>query len=83
MEKNTIDDLRKYLNKCIDQDGIIDGKRRFALQLGMVENELFNDADEVKSTIYNFSAYPEDAYLEELPIVNEGNILTTLNAVSC
>lgn len=82
MEKNTVDELRKYLNKCIDQEGIIDGKRRFALQLGMVENELFNNIDEIKSIIYNFSAYPEDAYLEELPIVDEGNILTSLNAVS-
>ena len=77
MEKSTIDDLRKYLDKCIDQDGIIDGKRKFALQLGKVENELFNDVDEVKSAIYNFSAYHGDAYLEELPGVDEFNILTT------
>jgi len=82
MEKNIIADLKKYLNKCIDQDGIIDGKRSFALQLGMIENELFNDVDITKSTIYNFSAYPEDAYLEELPLVDEGSFLTSLEAVS-
>ena len=82
MEKNTIDELKKYLTRCIDHDGIIDGKRKFALQLGMVENDLLNDIDENQSNIYNFSAYSEDAYLEELPIVDEGNILTSLNAVS-
>jgi hypothetical protein len=82
MEKNIIADLKKYLNKCVDQDGIIDGKRKFALQLGMIENDLFNDVDVTKSSIYNFSSYSEDVYLEELPLVDEENYLCSLEAVS-
>ncbi len=85
MEKSTVDDLRNYLINCIDKEGKIEGKRRFSLQIGLLENALFNDIDEVYSTIYNFSDYsnPEDAYLEELPVVDEkGNIIINLNAVS-
>ncbi|MCK5152957.1 MAG: hypothetical protein KAQ93_01240 [Spirochaetales bacterium] len=85
MEKSTVDDLRNYLINCIDKEGIIEGKRRFSLQIGLLENALFNDIDEVYSTIYNFSEFVniEDANLEELPVVDEeGNILISLNAVS-
>lgn len=88
VDKSTIEDLKKYLINCIDEEGIIDGKRRFSLQLGMLENELFNDMDKANSSIYNFSEYfghsnPENANLEELPVVVDGdNILTSLSAVS-
>lgn len=85
MEKSTVDDLRNYLIHCIDNEGIIDGKRRFSLQLGLLENALFNDIDEVYSTVYDFPECinPKDAHLEELPVVDEeGNILVSLNAVS-
>jgi len=85
MEKSTVDDLRNYLIHCIDSEGIIEGKRRFSLQVGLLENALFNDIDEVYSTIYHFSDYlsTEDRNLEELPVVDEeGNIIISLNAVS-
>ena len=88
MEKNTIEELKKYLINCIDEEGIIDGKRRFSLKLGMLENELFNDMDKTYSSIYNFSEYfghsnPENAYLEELPVVvDDGNVPASLSAVS-
>ncbi len=85
MEKSTVDDLRNYLIHCIDKEGIIEGKRRFSLQMGLLENALFIDMDEAYSTIYHFSEFvnTEDANLEELPVVDdEGNILICLNAVS-
>jgi len=82
MEKNIIEDLKKYLISCIDKEGIIDGKRMFALKLGKVENDLFNNIDEVQSTIYNFADYSKDAYLEELPIVDEYDFAETPRAVS-
>ena len=85
MEKSTVDDLKNYLIHCIDKEGIIEGKRRFSLQIGLLENALFKDMDEVYSTIYNFLDYSnqEDANLEELPVVDkDGNILIRLNAVS-
>ncbi|NOY09123.1 MAG: hypothetical protein GXP33_09810 [Spirochaetes bacterium] len=88
MKKSTMDDLRDYLINCIDKEGIIRGKQRFSLQLGMLENALFKDMEEIFSSIYHFSEYsgssnPEDANLEELPVVDDyGNIIPKLGAVS-
>ena len=88
IEKTTIEDLRNYLINCIDKEGLIEGKRRFSLQLGILENSLFNEMDELYSSIYHLSDYtksssPEDAYLEELPVVDiKGNNLLKLTAVS-
>lgn len=88
MEKSTVNNLKEYLIHCIDKEGIIDGKRRFSLQLGMLENALFKDIDEVYSSVYHFSEYSgysnfEDANLEELPVVDDnGNIVFNLVAVS-
>jgi len=85
VEKSTVDDLKNYLIHCVDEKGIIEGKRRFSLQIGLLENALFKDMDEVYSTSYSFIDYsnPDDAYLEELPAVGEkDNILISLNADS-
>ncbi len=88
MKKSTIEDLRSCLMECIDKYGIIEGKRRFSLQIGTVENTLFNDLDEINSSIYHFEEYigytsPEDANLEELPVVDEDDsIVVKMNAVS-
>jgi len=85
MEKNTVDDLKKYLIHCIDQEGIINGKRKFSLQLGLLENALFNDMDEFYSSVYHLAEYSniEDTILEELPVVDDyGDIVFNLIAVS-
>ena len=86
MEKSTVDDLRRYLSHCIDKEGIVDGKRRFSLQLGLLENALFTDMDDVYSSISHISEYTDnfkDSNLEELPVVDDGSeVIFDLIAVS-
>jgi len=85
MNKSTVEDLKNYLIDCVDKDGTINGKRRFSLQLGLLENALFKDIDEVYSSIYQFSEYAnaKDSKLEELPVVDDnGDIVFKLTAVS-
>ena len=80
IEETTIDELRKYLINCIGKKGLIEGKRSFSLQLGVLENDLFSEMDELYPPIFHFAEY---SILEELPVVdNNGDALKSLNAVS-
>lgn len=80
VDKRTLDDLRNYLINCIEEKGLVEGKRSFSLQLGILENALFSEMEDIYPTIFNFA---ENAILEELPVVGHNrDALPCLTAVS-
>ena len=77
LEKSAIDYLREFLFECVKKDGIVFGKRRFSLELGMLENALFDEIDKDYSAIFpmvapgNYENKEPIGEIEELPVVDE------------
>ncbi|MBT3275404.1 MAG: hypothetical protein HN368_19770 [Spirochaetales bacterium] len=88
LKKNSIDELRDFLFECVKKEGTVLGKRRFSLELGMLENALFDEIDKDYSSFFPMVApgnygNRDLREIEELPVVDEdGKIVRKLNAVS-
>ena len=88
LEKRAIDYLREFLFECVRKDGIVFGKRRFSLELGMLENALFDEIDKDYSSVFpmvahgNFENKDYTGKIEELPVVDEeGNVIRKYKVV--
>ena len=87
LRKTAIDELREFLFDCIKKEGIVLGKRRFSLELGMLENALFDEVDKDYSSVFPMVApgnYENGDHgpLEELPVVDKnGKIVRKFDAV--
>ena len=89
LQKTAIDELREFLFECIKKDGTVFGKRRFSLELGMLENALFDEIDRDYSAVFpmvepgNIENVEYEGDIEELPVVDdEGMIVRKFTAVS-
>jgi hypothetical protein len=77
LKKSAIDYLREFLLECVRKEGIVLGKRRFSLELGMLENALFDEIDKDYSSVFPMVAtgdFKNEDYsgeIEELPVVDE------------
>ena len=77
LQKPGIDYLREFLFACVKKEGIVLGKRRFSLELGMLENALFDEIDKDYSAVFpmvtpgNFENQDLSGELEELPVVDD------------
>ena len=79
VKKRTIDDLKEYFLSCIKKDGLVVGKRRFFLELGMVENAIFAEIDNDRTLVSQLEEVSRigrhaDEKLEVLPVVDENCI---------
>ena len=88
LQKQAIDHLREFLFECIKRDGTVLGKRRFSLELGMLENALFDEIDKDYSAVFpmvtpgNFENGSNDTEIEELPVIGEdGRVIRKFDAV--
>ncbi len=88
LEKPAIDHLREFLFECVRKEGIVLGKRRFSLELGMLENALFDEIDKDYSSVFpmvapgSFNGNVDNGKLDELPVVDDdGKIIRKFDAV--
>jgi hypothetical protein len=78
LQKKAIDDLKKFLLECITKEGVVLGKRRFSLELGMLENALFDEFDHDYSGVFPITDDPD---IEELPGVDDDADISELEAL--
>ena len=88
LQKQAIDHLRDFLHECVKKDGIVLGKRRFSLELGMLENALFDEIDRDYSSVFpmvasgSFENSDYTGEIEELPVVDDdGKVVRKFDAV--
>ena len=78
LQKKAIDDLKRFLLECISKEGVVLGKRRFSLELGMLENALFDEFDHDYSGLFPLT---DDRDIEELPPFEDDADVSDLEAL--